>query len=161
MSFILKALLATFTKVILALFIFLLFSGTASYAQEATKSVKIGVLAKRGTQRCLEKWGPTAEYLTQEIPGYSFTIIPLDFGEIFSSVEREEVDFILANSSFYVGLELLHGANRIATLKNFHLGKVSTVFGGVIFDVFLLPQQGVSESAKKDIDVFIANVLNG
>lgn len=31
--------------------------------------VKIGVLAKRGAERCLEKWSPTAEYLTVNIPG--------------------------------------------------------------------------------------------
>ena len=30
--------------------------------------VKIGVLAKRGAARCQEKWGPTADYLTANIP---------------------------------------------------------------------------------------------
>ncbi len=128
-----KALLPIITRVILALYILLLFSGTASNAQEAAKPVKIGVLAKRGAQRCLEKWGSTAEYLTQEIPGHSFTIVPLDYDEIYSAVEQEEVDFIVANPYFYVGLELIHGASRIATLKNLRLGIVSTVFGGVIF----------------------------
>ena len=96
--------------------------------------VKIGVLAKRGTERCLKKWGPTVEYLTSHIPGHLFTIVPLAFEEINATVERREVDFILANSSFYVGLEKLYGANRIATLKNQQLdGMVYTVFGGVIF----------------------------
>ncbi|MCK4340660.1 MAG: PhnD/SsuA/transferrin family substrate-binding protein [Phycisphaerae bacterium] len=113
--------------------------------------VKIGVLAKRGPERCLEKWGPTAEYLTRTVPGHSFTIVPLAYEEIDAGVERGEmdfmlanpsfyvggergeVDFVLANSSFYVGLEKLYGANRIATLKNRRLGGVYTVFGGVIF----------------------------
>ena len=40
-----------------------------SWAREVPQSVKIGVLAKRGPEKCLEKWGPTAEYLTQTIPG--------------------------------------------------------------------------------------------
>ena len=31
--------------------------------------VKIGVLAKSGTERCLQKWLPTAEYLTSKIAG--------------------------------------------------------------------------------------------
>jgi len=31
--------------------------------------VKIGVLAKRGTERCLEEWSPTADYLAENIPG--------------------------------------------------------------------------------------------
>ncbi|MGB2987643.1 MAG: PhnD/SsuA/transferrin family substrate-binding protein [Phycisphaerae bacterium] len=106
--------------------------GTTSWAHEAPQPVKIGMLAKRGPERCLEKWGPTGEYLTSQIPGHSFTIVPLDFEEIDPAVERGEVDFILANSSFYVGLEKLYGANRIATLKNRRTAGVYTVFGGVI-----------------------------
>ncbi|GAG17554.1 unnamed protein product, partial [marine sediment metagenome] len=60
----------------------------SSYAQEGFQfpqaspserriPVKIGVLAKRGPERCLEKWGPTSEYLSAEIRGRSFTIVPL------------------------------------------------------------------------------------
>jgi len=101
--------------------------------QEQDATVKIGVLAKRGTERCLEKWAPTAEYLTSQIPGHSFTIVPLSFGEVKPAVERGEVDFMLANPSFYLGLEKLHGANRIATLKNRLSEGVYTIFGGVIF----------------------------
>lgn len=100
---------------------------------EATKTVKIGILAKRGAERCLEKWNPTADYLSREIPDYSFKIVPLDYGIIYSTIEREEVDFILANPSYYVALEMLYGASRIATLKNSADGEVNTVFGGVIF----------------------------
>ncbi len=94
--------------------------------------VKIGVLANRGAERCRQQWGPTAEYLTSQIPGHSFTIVPLGFDDIDPTVERGEVDFILINSSLYVGLEKLYGANRIATLKNRRTAGVYTVFGGVI-----------------------------
>jgi signal transduction histidine kinase/ABC-type phosphate/phosphonate transport system substrate-binding protein len=97
------------------------------------KVVKIGVLAKRGRETCLQKWGPTADYLSRWIPGYNFKIVPLDFDEIYPAAKQKKVDFILVNSSFYVGLERLYGANRIATLRNIRLGKVYTVFGGVIF----------------------------
>ena len=97
------------------------------------KAVRIGVLAKRGAERCLEKWGPTAEYLTAEIPDYAFVILPLRHDEVGPSVERGEVDFILTNPSSYVGLERLHGASRIVTLKNLHLGKPYTVYAAAIF----------------------------
>ncbi|MCK4462038.1 MAG: PhnD/SsuA/transferrin family substrate-binding protein [candidate division Zixibacteria bacterium] len=97
------------------------------------RTVKIGVLAKRGVEKCQERWGPTADYLTENIPGYSFTIVPLTYDEVYPCVERGEVDFILANSSFYVELENYYGSSRIATLKNLQAGKVFTVFGGVIF----------------------------
>jgi two-component system sensor histidine kinase TtrS len=97
------------------------------------RTVKIGVLAKRGVEKCQEKWGPTAVYLTEAIPGYSFEINPLGFDEINATVEKGEVDFILANSSIYVEMEYLYGAGRIATLNNLRMGAGYTVFGGVIF----------------------------
>ena len=97
------------------------------------RQVKIGVLAKRGIEQCLNKWSPTAQYLTQKIPGYQFSIEPLPFSEITQAVRDRRVDFILVNSSIYVGLEYFYGVNRIATLKNKCLGKAYTEFGGVIF----------------------------
>ena len=72
-------------------------------------AVKIGVLATRGTERCLEKWTPTAEYLTHVIQVKTFVIVPVDFEQIYTVVERGDVDFILANPSFYVKLETRFG----------------------------------------------------
>ena len=95
--------------------------------------IKLGVLAKRGPERCLTKWGPTAIYLTENVSGYTFEIVPLGYSELFPSVENGEVDFILANSSFYVELEMKLGVQRIVTLNNLRLGKSYTVYGGVIF----------------------------
>ena len=95
--------------------------------------VKIGVLAKRGPERCLAQWSSTAEYLTATIPGQTFVILPVNFEKISSAVESGEVDFILANSSFYVDLEIRFGVNRIVTMKNKHLNGAHTTFGGVIF----------------------------
>ena len=71
-------------------------------ARSSDTPIKIGVLAKRGTEQCMEMWGPTAEYLTCEISEYSFEIVPVDFDDILANVERGEVDFIFANSSYYV-----------------------------------------------------------
>jgi len=91
---------------------------TAGMALATDDPVKIGILAKRGPEQCLEKWSPTAKYLSANIPGTSFVIIPLDHEKVYPSIERGEIDFILANSSFYVELEHRFRANRIATLKN-------------------------------------------
>jgi signal transduction histidine kinase/CheY-like chemotaxis protein/ABC-type phosphate/phosphonate transport system substrate-binding protein len=101
--------------------------------EPAASAIRIGVLAKRGRQKCLEQWGPTAEYLTQEIPEHQFEIVPLGFAEVDPAAERGEVDFLLANSAFYIGLERRYGASPIATLRNVRLGEVYTVFGGVVF----------------------------
>ena len=94
--------------------------------------LKIGVLAKRGSEKALKQWSPLAKYLTDSVKGYSFTIVPLNFEEIYKAVENSDVDFILANSGMYVDFEATYGANRIATLKNVRLGDPYTIFGGVI-----------------------------
>ncbi|MBW2661118.1 MAG: PhnD/SsuA/transferrin family substrate-binding protein, partial [Deltaproteobacteria bacterium] len=104
-----------------------------SFAEDESNKVKIGVLAKRGVELCLKKWSPTAEYLSGKIPGKSFVIVPLDHEQIYFSVEKGEVDFILANSSFYIELEQMYGVNRIATLKNWCFDDFYTKYWGVIF----------------------------
>ncbi len=96
--------------------------------------VKIGVLAKRGREIALQKWSATADYLTASLPGYHFSIVSLDFTQIHTAVREAQIDFVLANSAFYVELEKLYRVNRIATLINRNLpGQQTTVFGGVIF----------------------------
>ncbi len=92
------------------------------------------MLAKRGSARCLTQWGPTAEYLSAAIPDHRFVIVPLEFDEIRDAVIREEVEFFLANPSYYVDMEVRLGARRIATLRNLHSsGTTHKFFAGVIF----------------------------
>jgi len=104
-----------------------------AFCQCQETQLKIGVLAKRGTEMSLKKWTPTAEYLTEHIPNYSFTIVPLDFKQIYSAVEKAEVDFVICNPYIYVEFEEYYGVVRIATLKNMCLEKSYTEFGGIIF----------------------------
>jgi signal transduction histidine kinase/CheY-like chemotaxis protein/ABC-type phosphate/phosphonate transport system substrate-binding protein len=115
-------------------FIFLLLQlAGATQMQAADKQVKIGVLAVRGVENTLQNWSPTADYLTEHIPGYTFKIVPLSHDRIISSVEKAEVGFILANPLIYVELEQGYGVNRIATLKEMRLGRVYSKYGSVIF----------------------------
>ncbi|MDD5758035.1 MAG: PAS domain S-box protein [Desulfobulbaceae bacterium] len=120
----------------IACLLFLIFGGFlqkhALFAAEFPP-VKIGVLAHHGDETARRMWDPTAEYLTRTIPQHSFTIIPLGFAELAPAVARGEVDFVLANSSIYVGLEALYGATRIATVQNAGPRGGTSVFGGVIF----------------------------
>lgn len=123
-------------KAVLCLLTIVILLPCALYAQQeddGLQQIRIGVLAKRGAARCLEKWGATAEYLNSQISGYSFTIVPLGFDEIHPAVEKKEVDFILSNPAFYVQLDVKYGVSRIATLKNRRLGQFLTQFGGVLF----------------------------
>jgi two-component system sensor histidine kinase/response regulator len=105
----------------------------ASSGRSQLQEVRIGVLAKRGAQRCMEIWSPTAHYLDRAVAGCHFTVVPLDYSQVYPAVARDQVDFIISNPSFYAQLETWYGVNRIATLKNRINGKTVTVYGGVIF----------------------------
>ncbi|MDJ0807147.1 MAG: PhnD/SsuA/transferrin family substrate-binding protein [Gammaproteobacteria bacterium] len=94
---------------------------------------KIGVLAKRGPAKAIKKWGATAEYLTQRIEADSFTLVPLDFDEVFPAIASQEVDFFLVNSSMFVTAQVKHGAEAIATMINSRQGESLKSFGGVVF----------------------------
>ena len=93
---------------------------------------KIGVLAKRGVAKAMKKWGDTAEYMTQKIAGDNFTIVPLDFDEVFPAIENKEVDFFLVNSSMFVTAQVKYGAKAVATMVNSRQGEALKSFGGVI-----------------------------
>ncbi|MCP3664413.1 MAG: EAL domain-containing protein [Gammaproteobacteria bacterium] len=102
-------------------------------SNDTINQVNIGILAKRGAEKALDKWQPTADYLSKAIPGYRFQMVPLKFNEIAPAVQSQQVQFILTNSSMYVELEMNHGVSRIATLENNINGRPTTGFGGVIF----------------------------
>ena len=94
---------------------------------------KIGVLAKRGAAKAIKQWGATAEYLTQQIEGDTFTLVPLDFEQVFPAVEKGEVDFFLVNSSMFVTTQVKYGAQPVVTMINSRQGQSLNSFGGVIF----------------------------
>ena len=78
------------------IFIFIAMTLMANFSAASDATIKIGVLAKRGTERCLEKWSSTAKYLTNKIPGKTFIIVPLDFEDIYPAVENSVFDYDVA-----------------------------------------------------------------
>jgi len=118
---------------LLALFFFgVVFSPLSAVASELS-TVKIGVLAKRGEGHAVQIWTPTAEYLSSAIPTHSFEIVPLNFTQVHQAVQDRTIDFIIANSAYYVDLEYKFGVSRIATMKNLFNHVPKSQFGGVIF----------------------------
>ena len=95
--------------------------------------VRIGVLAHRGADLCRAQREPTAEYLSRQLQGLHFVIVPLDFDAINRAVQEDAIDFVVANSSMYVKFEILYGASRIVTRKMDSSRGPQTLFGGVIF----------------------------
>jgi len=96
------------------------------------KQIKLGVLAFRGPGLAYKMWYPTASYLEESIPEYSFRIVPLTLDDIGNSVAQGKVDFVLTNSASYAELEAQYGITRIATLRNRRAGGVYTRFGALI-----------------------------
>ncbi len=97
-----------------------------------TKVLQIGVLAYRGISQALQMWEPTAQYLNNQFPEYTFKVTPLSFEQIYIEAAINKLDFIVTDSSVYVELETLYQFNRLATLKNLRMDKAYTLFGGVI-----------------------------
>ena len=94
---------------------------------------KIGVLANNGAAKAMKKWGATAAYLSEAVPGESFTIVPLDFEEVFPAVKDHKVDFFLVNSSMFITSKVKYNAQAVATMINSRHGKALKSFGGVVF----------------------------
>lgn len=106
---------------------------TFSSSLLALQNVNIAVLAFRSKSDTLKEWTPTAHYLTQNIPGYSFHIIPMNFPEIRQAAADGKIDFIITNSGHYIYLEKLYHISRIATMMKYQKGQWLDRFGGVIF----------------------------
>ena len=84
---------------------------TATAPAATNPPVRIGTLAWRGPEACLAEWGPTADYLTEQIPEQTFEIVPLPAYGLLEEVAKERVDFMLVNGETYAELfrALLHG----------------------------------------------------
>ncbi len=119
--------------VVLLCFLFLLPAPEILAGNDRPKAIRIGILAKRGTRECSQKWGPTIAYLNAAIPDSHFLLVPLNFDELPRAVVAHKLHFVLCNPAVYVQLEHLYGVTRIATLNNKRLHKALTRFGGVIF----------------------------
>jgi phosphate/phosphite/phosphonate ABC transporter binding protein len=124
---------SSFSPFFLLFFIVFGLCGENNAAAQETTTINIGVLARRGSEACLQEWSPTAQYLAERIPGSSIQIIPLTFQEISSAVENARVDFVITNPYIYVELQNLYGVSRMATMKRLTPQGYTPLFGGIIF----------------------------
>ncbi len=94
--------------------------------------VRIGVLAKRGPQKCLKKWKPTADYLSEKL-GRRVVIQPMKFAAVPVFIKNRKIDFYLVNSSMYCDMQNRFGGEAIVSLINAREGKPLKQFAGVLF----------------------------
>ena len=98
------------------------------------KVVLIGLRANRGAKKALKRWQPTADYLTDNIHGYRFKLVPHEINATLNqAVSREEFDFLLTNPASYVELNIRYNTQKLVTLSNKRNGKGYVKFGSVIF----------------------------
>ena len=107
-------------------------SATASAGGGQGEVIHIGVLAKRGAEKCMAKWTPTAEYLSAQL-GREVVIQPLKFDAVPTFIEQHKVDFFLVNSSMFCDMKAQYGGEAIASLINSRQGEALKEFGGVLF----------------------------
>lgn len=98
----------------------------------ADKEANIAVLAHRGISKAVQMWTPTADYLSEKIPGYRFKILPVTNDTIKSTISSGKAHFALLNPALYAHMESLHGISRVATLRKRRPGGSFTEFGAVI-----------------------------
>ena len=97
------------------------------------ENYSIGVLAYDGKQQALNRWQPTADYLSSNIEKAHFSIIPLTHEEFEHAINKGELEFILTNPGHYVRLELKFGITRIATFLTQYRDTSLKQFSSVIF----------------------------
>ena len=95
--------------------------------------IKIGLRANRGAELAIKRWQPTADYLSETIPGHTFVLVPFEINSLLNqAVSRSEFDFVFTNSASYVEHKIRYGVSAIATLINKREGKAYSQFGSVI-----------------------------
>jgi two-component system sensor histidine kinase TtrS len=100
-------------RLILLLSLAGLLLGICSNPLHAQAELTIGVLAFRGEQDAIERWSPTADYLSSSMTEYQFQVVPLSLEGMRSHVEQDKLDFVLTNTGNYVVLEDAFGISRL------------------------------------------------
>ncbi len=102
------------------------------FVENSCAEIKIGVLAKRGATRALAQWKQTGTYLTKMLEE-EVVIIPITFNSIEPMVKAGRIDFLLANSAFFVEMQKKYHIRAIATMVNSFNDIPLDRFGGVLF----------------------------
>ena len=94
--------------------------------------VAIGVLVHDGDHNTIERWKPTADYLSQQIPERRFVIIPHSREGMRRAVEFKELDFLLTDPGQYVDLQANYGITALLTRQRTWRDAQYSLLGAVI-----------------------------
>lgn len=100
----------------------------------SAEDIRIALRANKGSEKALAKWQATADYLSKEIPGYQFILVPFENNSSLNqAVSLGNFDFCITNPASGIEHKIRNGAQPLATLVNKRQGKGYSQFGSVIF----------------------------
>lgn len=108
-------------------------TNTATNTTAAQKTATIGVLAFRGNESAHKQWAPLATFLSNEVKGWNFDILPVTLTSVEREIDTNRIEFLITNPGHYVTLAAKYDLAALATrerwskLANDYFSKFGTV----------------------------------
>lgn len=94
---------------------------------------RVGVWVDTDEEEALAKWSPTIDYLSAKVPGVSFELIPMEYEPLVGKVQRNALDFVIADPALYVLLENTSSIGAIATAEYRFKDRSYALSAGTLF----------------------------
>ncbi|MPY26116.1 sensor histidine kinase [Shewanella sp. YLB-07] len=103
-----------------------------THAGEYIEVFKVGVLANHGVQKGVERWLETMDYLSEQVSGTRFEVVPVDFDEMSRQLLSHEIQFIVTNPGQYLNLSGHFPLSWLATMKSVKHQQTTFAIGSTI-----------------------------
>lgn len=124
--------------------------------------VRIGVLAYRGSDQLQRKWLTLRDYLGQEIPEWSFEIVPITLSSAAAQIESGQVDFVVTNPGNFVDLNRRFRLSVIATrVQQKSDGSYASEFGSAIIALKESGLTGLQDVEGKSVAAVAVDAWGG
>jgi PAS domain S-box-containing protein len=102
-------------------------------ANESERVFLVGITSFRDKSVTEREWQPTMDYLSRQVDGARFVVVPMDLPDFERALSNQKIDFLIINPQEYILLENLFGVARVATMVKRESDQVVNQFAGVIF----------------------------
>ncbi|GLP97060.1 phosphate/phosphite/phosphonate ABC transporter substrate-binding protein [Paraferrimonas sedimenticola] len=97
------------------------------------QTLKVAVLANWGEVRVKQRWQPTMDYLSEQIPEYRFEVVPLSFEAMAKQLQAKQVQFVVTNPGQYLQISNQTPVSWLATMLSARHGGQSLAIGSAIW----------------------------
>ncbi len=95
------------------------------------KTLLVGVNIPLGPDKAIKKWGRLMDYLSTNIEGYHFKLVPIFVDKLYDI--KDSLDYLLSQPQMFVEFEQKENFRAVATLRNLRLGRALDVYGVTFF----------------------------